>query len=124
MIPNVKLLPSEGEPFHNPGTYQRLAGKLDYLTITRPDINFAFSVVSQLMDVDNNALGCIVKYVKGAPGSGLLHRNKCHTQIVGYNNADWAGCPFDWDPHYWVLHAHWRTSNLLEDQETECCSSP
>ena len=38
---NTKLLPNQGEPISNPEQYRRLVGKLNYLTITRPDISFA-----------------------------------------------------------------------------------
>ena len=50
MDPNMKLLPSQGEPSKDPGRYRRLIGSLNYLTtITRPDITFAVSVVSHFM---------------------------------------------------------------------------
>ena len=49
MDPNVKLVPGQGEPLRDPGIYQRLVGKLNYLTITRPDISFPVSVVSQFL---------------------------------------------------------------------------
>ena len=38
MDPNVKLLPGQGEPLNNPKRYRRLIGKLNYLTVTRPDM--------------------------------------------------------------------------------------
>src|SRR5262249_25121438 len=37
----------------------------------------------------------ILRYIKGTLGQGLLYENKGHTQVVGYSDADWAGCPFD-----------------------------
>ncbi|RVW44081.1 Retrovirus-related Pol polyprotein from transposon TNT 1-94 [Vitis vinifera] len=49
MDPNVKLVPGQGEPLGDPGRYRRLVGKLNYLTITRPDISFPVSVVSQFL---------------------------------------------------------------------------
>ncbi|RVW96833.1 Retrovirus-related Pol polyprotein from transposon TNT 1-94 [Vitis vinifera] len=39
----------QGEPLGDPGRYRRLVGKLNYLTITRPDISFPVSVVSQFL---------------------------------------------------------------------------
>ena len=48
MDPNVKLVPGQGEPLRDPRRYQ-LVGKLNYLTITRPDISFLVSVVSQFL---------------------------------------------------------------------------
>ena len=49
MDPNVKLVPGQGESFGDRGRYRRLVGKLNYLTITRPDISFPVSVVSQFL---------------------------------------------------------------------------
>ena len=49
MDPNVKLVPGQGEPLRDPEKYQRLVGKLNYLTITRPNISFPVSVVSQFL---------------------------------------------------------------------------
>ena len=49
MDPNVKLVLGQGEPLRDPGRYQRLVGKLNYLTITRLDISFPMSVVSQFL---------------------------------------------------------------------------
>ena len=40
MDPNVKLIPRRAEPLGDPGRYMRLVGKLNYLTITRPDDSF------------------------------------------------------------------------------------
>ena len=49
MDPNVKLLLGQGKPLRDPGRYQRHVGKLNYLNITRPDISFPVSVVSQFL---------------------------------------------------------------------------
>jgi len=46
---NQKLMADQGEPYSDPERYRRLVGKLIFLTITRPDISFAVSVVSQFM---------------------------------------------------------------------------
>ena len=49
MDPNVKLVPGQGESLGDPGRYRRLVGKLNYLIITRPDISFPVSIVSQFL---------------------------------------------------------------------------
>ena len=49
MDPNVKLIPGQGELLRDLGRYRKLAGKLNYLTITQPDISFPMSVVSQFL---------------------------------------------------------------------------
>ena len=50
MDPNKKLLKDEGELFEDPGKYCRLVGKLNYLTITRLNILYAVSIVSQFLE--------------------------------------------------------------------------
>ena len=99
MDPNVKLVPGQGEPLRDPERYQRLVGRLNYLTIPRPDISFPVSVVSQFLqspcDSHWDAVIRILRYIKGTPGQGVLYGNRGHTQIVGYCDVDWAGSPAD-----------------------------
>ncbi|RVW51869.1 Retrovirus-related Pol polyprotein from transposon RE1 [Vitis vinifera] len=99
MDPNVKLVPGQGEPLGDPERYRRLVGKLNYLTITRPDISFPVSVVSQFLqspcDSHWDAVIRILRYIKSTPGQGVLYENRGHTQVVGYTDADWAGSPTD-----------------------------
>ena len=42
-------LTREGELFEDPKRYRRLVGQLNYLTVTRPNIAYSVSVVSQYM---------------------------------------------------------------------------
>ena len=42
-------LTREGELFEDPERYRRLVGKLNYLTVTRPNIAHSVSVVNQYM---------------------------------------------------------------------------
>ena len=51
MDSNVKLVLGQGEPLQDLGRYRRLVGKLNYLTITWPDIYFLVSVVSQFLQL-------------------------------------------------------------------------
>ena len=91
MDPNVKLKPSQGELLRDLGRYRRLVSKLNYLTISRPDISFPVSVVSQFLqspcDSHWDVAVRILHYVKGNPSQGVLYENK-GTQIVGYSDAD------------------------------------
>ena len=97
MDPNVKLVPGQGEPLRDPGRYRRLVGKLNYLTIIRPDISFPVNVVSEFLqshcDSHWDAIVRILHYVKGTPGQEVLYENRDHTQIIGYNDANWTSTP-------------------------------
>ena len=92
MDSNVKLVLGQGEPLRDPRRYRRLVGRLNYLTITRPDISFHVSVVSQFLqsrcDSYWDAVIRILRNNKGTPGQGVLYENRGHTQIVGYCDAD------------------------------------
>ena len=75
--------------------YQRLVGKLIYLTITRPDICFAVNRVSQHMQTPKthhwSMVERILRYLKGTPGKGIWLECNGHTELEAYCDADWAG---------------------------------
>ena len=75
--------------------YQRLVGRLIYLSHTRPDIAYVVSVVSQFMHCPSekhmDAVYRILKYLKMTPGKGLLFEKKGELEVEGYTDADWAG---------------------------------
>ena len=97
MVPNVKLLLEEGELLYDPGKYMKLVGKLNYLTVTRPNVAFDVSVVSQFMSSSQishwNAVIHILRYLKNSPGMGIFYSNQGHTWISGYSDTSHAGCP-------------------------------
>ena len=76
-----------------------MVGKLIYLTITRPDISYAVSFVSQFMHyptIDHlKIVHCVLRYLKGSIGRGIIMRNNGHTHISSYTDADWAGNSLD-----------------------------
>nr|XP_016507326.1 PREDICTED: uncharacterized mitochondrial protein AtMg00810-like [Nicotiana tabacum] len=77
------------------GRYQRIVGKLIYLTHTRPYIAYVVSMVRKFMHAPNEehirAVYRILKYLKDAPGKGLLYSNNEASTIEGYTHVDWAG---------------------------------
>ncbi|RVW70044.1 Retrovirus-related Pol polyprotein from transposon RE1 [Vitis vinifera] len=85
MVPNVQLMPDDGDPFYNPERYRRVVRKLNYLTVTRPYIAYAVSVVSQFTSVPTvkhwAGLEQILCYLKKAPGLGILYSSRGHTRI-------------------------------------------
>jgi hypothetical protein len=93
-----KLSAEAGEPVDKE-RYQRLVGRLIYLSHTRPDISFAVSVVSRYMhdprEGHMDAVYQILRYLKSAPGKGLIFRKNGHLSIEGYCDSDWASCADD-----------------------------
>ncbi|KAJ8750403.1 hypothetical protein K2173_014318 [Erythroxylum novogranatense] len=79
--------------------YQRLVGKLIYLSHTRPDIAYAVGIVSQFMHKPQvqhmEATMRIVRYLKGSPGKGIVFQKHRHLEVTSYTDADWAGNPVD-----------------------------
>ncbi|XP_075074543.1 uncharacterized protein LOC142162130 [Nicotiana tabacum] len=99
MVPNTQLVKEDGELFEDPEKYRRLVGKLNYLTVTRPDIAYSVSIVSQFMSSPTvrhwAALEQILCYLKRSPGRGLVYKNNEHTNIEYFTDADWAGSKAD-----------------------------
>ncbi|GKE11759.1 ribonuclease H-like domain-containing protein, partial [Tanacetum coccineum] len=60
----------DGVPIQDPTMYRSLAGGLQYLTFTRPDLSYA-----------------------GTLDLGLHLYTSSTTSLVGYTDADWEGCP-------------------------------
>ncbi|CAL9029011.1 unnamed protein product, partial [Prunus brigantina] len=90
---NLEILPDQVPT--NKDRYQRLVGRLIYLSHTRPDIAYAVSVVSQFMhspsEIHMEAVMRILQYLKSAPGKGLMFSKHGHLEIEGFTDADWAG---------------------------------
>ena len=98
MVPSVHLT-KEGETFEDPERYKRLVGKLNYLTVTRPNIAHSFNVVSQYMSsprIDHWAVvEHILCYLKEALERGILYNNHGHNRLECFTDANWAGSKED-----------------------------
>ncbi|KAM2088369.1 hypothetical protein ACFX1T_032458 [Malus domestica] len=109
-------LNTNGEAMHDVSYYQRLVGKLIYLTITRPDITYAVSLASQFMHsptVDHlNMVKRVMRYLKGSIGQRIIMRNNKSTAIRGCTDADWAGNALD----------RKSTTGYLKDYFVKTCS--
>ena len=81
----------------DPTDFRSLAGALQYLTFTRPDIAYAVQHVCLHMHDPREphlaALKRILRYVRGTLHLGLLLRPSAQSDLVVYSDADWAGCP-------------------------------
>ncbi|CAL9239925.1 unnamed protein product [Arabidopsis halleri] len=84
------------KPFSDPTYFRSLAGKLQYLTLTRPDIQFAVNFVCQKMHTpsedDFNLLKRIIRYIKGTLSLGINFSNSTDSVLRAYSDSDWSGC--------------------------------
>ncbi|XP_039046666.1 uncharacterized mitochondrial protein AtMg00810-like [Hibiscus syriacus] len=95
-----KIVQQNNEDEHNlveKLVYQRLIGRLIYLTYTRPDITYAVNLLSQFMQQPKTshmeAALRVVKYVKNEPGQGILLKSSLICQLLAYCDSDWGSCP-------------------------------
>lgn len=72
--------------------YQRLVGKMIYLSHTRPDVAYAMGILSQFMHCPQedhiSAAYRILRYLKGTSRRGVLFQNHGHLEIKAYTDAD------------------------------------
>jgi hypothetical protein len=89
-----KLNIKDDELLEDINHFQRLVGKLIYLTVTRPDISFSISQISKFMHASRtthlNAMDRILRYLKGTPINGIWMKNNNYNEICGYSDADWV----------------------------------
>ncbi|GKB95840.1 ribonuclease H-like domain-containing protein [Tanacetum coccineum] len=87
---NDKFLP-------NMTKYQKIVSKLIYLSITRPDISYVVHCLSQHMHAPLqshfSAALRVLRYLKGAPGTGIQFYKQNSFSLHGFSDADWAKCP-------------------------------
>ncbi|KAJ0600540.1 putative RNA-directed DNA polymerase [Helianthus annuus] len=92
-----KLSAMTGNPFSDSSLYRSLAGALQYLTITRPDISYAVQQICLFMHSPREPhfqlLKRILRYIKGTLSHGLLISPSSSTTLTAYSDADWGGCP-------------------------------
>uniref|UniRef100_A0A3Q7HPE8 Reverse transcriptase Ty1/copia-type domain-containing protein n=1 Tax=Solanum lycopersicum TaxID=4081 RepID=A0A3Q7HPE8_SOLLC len=82
------------ETLKDPTGYQRLIGRLLYLTTTRPDISFVVQCLSQFMHSPKTshmeAAMRLVRYVKSEPGLGILMASTGGNDLQVFCDADWG----------------------------------
>nr|GEZ24017.1 ribonuclease H-like domain-containing protein [Tanacetum cinerariifolium] len=90
-------LSADGDSVSDPTLYGSLAGALQYLTFTRPDISYVVQQVCLFMHDPRepyfSALKRILRYVRGTLSYGLQLYPSTTSTLVAYSYANWAGCP-------------------------------
>jgi hypothetical protein len=92
-----KLSATDGELLSDATKYRSLAGALQYLTLTCPDISYAVQQICLHMHASCVPHMALVKrvlwYVRGTMNFGLHLRASSSISLTAYSDADWAGCP-------------------------------
>jgi hypothetical protein len=92
-----KLSAHDGKPVVYPSLYRSLAGALQYLMLTRPDLSYAIQQVCLFMhdprDSHPQLVKRILRYVQGTSHLGLQLHAQSSDDLIAYSDADWAGCP-------------------------------
>jgi len=77
--------------------YRSLAGALQYLMLTRPDLAYAVQQVCLFMhdplEPHLAMLKRVLRYVKGTLSTELHIGTGSITSLTAYSDSDWAGCP-------------------------------
>jgi hypothetical protein len=92
-----KLSSQNGKSVFDPSLYRSLAGALQYLTLTRPDLWYVVQQVCLFMHDPREShfqlIKRILRYVQGTSHLGLQLFKDPSRELVAYSDADWAGCP-------------------------------
>ena len=87
-----------GKPFDST-KYRGLIGSLLYLTASRPDIMFSVCMCARFQSNPKESHFAIakriLKYLKGTINVGLWYPKGASFNLVGYSDADFAGCKLD-----------------------------
>jgi hypothetical protein len=93
----TKLAGDSRPPVEDASQFRSIAGALQYLTFTRPDIAYAVQQICLRMhdprEPHLTAMKRILRYLQGTPDYDLLLRCSSSSDLVVYTDADWAGCP-------------------------------
>ena len=88
----------EGEPVDQK-EYRSMIGSLLYLTTTRPDIHFAVCLCARFQASPRishrQAVKRIMRYLRFTPEFGLWYSASSSLSLLGYSDADFAGCRLD-----------------------------
>jgi hypothetical protein len=122
----IKLNIEDDEQLEDINQFQRLVGKLIYLTVIRPDISFSISQISKFMHAPRTpyleAINRILRYLKGTRRKRVWMKNNNSNDICGYSDADWAESFWSKINNRFLHICRWKFGHM-EKQETKRCGS-
>ena len=92
LAPGSKLQMDVTDSFSDPTLYKSVVGALQYATITRPDIAYAFNKLCQFMhsplESHWKATKRVLRYLNGTIDHGLVFYPSQNLFITGYSDSD------------------------------------
>jgi hypothetical protein len=99
MSSTVLLGPDEDGETVDQRDCRSMIGSLQYLTVTRPDIQFAVGLFACFQASPRSSHRMIVqrifRYLKDTPEFGIWYSTSSSLDLVGFSDADFAGCGID-----------------------------
>ncbi|XP_073133767.1 secreted RxLR effector protein 161-like [Henckelia pumila] len=99
MSASIKLDKDEAGSSIYQTLFRGLIGSLLYLTASRPDIMFSVGLCARFQSDPKQshyiAAKRILKYLKGTQNVGLWYPKDSSFNLIGYSDADYAGCRID-----------------------------
>jgi hypothetical protein len=96
---NEKLNKEDGGKNVDATLYRSLVGNLLYLTVTRPGIMFAASLLSRFMHSPSHfhfaAAKRVLRYIQGTTSYGIRYCRNFMVKLFGFCDSDWGGCVDD-----------------------------
>ena len=94
-LSGVKLEEAGSSPMVNNTLYRQLIRCLLYLTHTRPDLSYSFSLALRYMDhpheIHWRESKRILNFVQGTRTHGIFYKAKSDLDLIGFTDSDWAG---------------------------------
>ncbi|KAI5336297.1 hypothetical protein L3X38_015564 [Prunus dulcis] len=94
LVANERLCKEDGSEAANESEYRQIVGSLLYLTATRPDIMFAYSLLARFMhNPTRKHMGTakrVLRYIQGTLDFGIEFIKGKTTTMIGYCDSDWA----------------------------------
>ena len=95
MNPKERLCKQDGTSQVDEGYFRSLISCLMYLSATRPDIQFAVSLLSRFMhcatEMHLQAAKRVLRYIKGTTDYGVKFKNCQNFRFYGFSDSDWGG---------------------------------
>jgi hypothetical protein len=93
----AKLSATDGSLAPDASLYRSIVGVLQYLTLTRPELQYAVQQVCLHMHAPRDAhwtsVKQILRYIRDTLDLGLSLHASTDTDIIAYSDVDWASCP-------------------------------